>query len=236
MAFRVLRRPSPAMVVACLALIVALSGTGYAAIKLPARSVGTKQLRTGAVTNIKLARGAVTASKVARNTLTGAQINEAALGTVRSATQADSATHAATADAATTAGTATSVAAPEGWHLVGANGEPLFQHSWQNGANSFDEPLGFYKDRSGVVHLRGRIINGSPNNSIFQLPAGYRPAAGKYAVFPAACDCATAQTTIIAVQGSGFAASADGSVTMQNGSLSTGRFLSLDGISFQAES
>ena len=224
------------MVVACTALIVALSGTGYAAIKLPAKSVGTRQLKTAAVTNVKLARGAVTASKVGRNTLTGTQINEATLGPVHSATQADSATHAATADAATTAGTATSVAAPEAWHLVGATGEPLFQHSWQNGLNSSDEPLGFYKDRSGVVHLRGRIINGSPNNSIFQLPAGYRPAAGKYANFPAACECTGAQTTIVSVQGSGFAAVSDGSVAMQNGSLSAGHYLSLDGISFQAES
>ena len=33
--------PSPAMVVACLALTVALAGTSYAAIKLPANSVGT---------------------------------------------------------------------------------------------------------------------------------------------------------------------------------------------------
>lgn len=230
MAFRVLRRPSPAMVVACTALIIALSGTGYAAIRLPAKSVGTKQLRTGAVTNSKLARSAVTGRKVGPDALTGAQINEATLGTVPNAT------HAATADAATTAGTATSVAAPEAWHLVNAAGEPPFQHSWQNGLNTTDEPLGFYKDRSGVVHLRGRIINGSPNNSIFQLPAGYRPAAGKYALFPAACECATAQTTIIAIEGSGFSARADGSVTMQNGSLSAGHFLALDGISFQAES
>ena len=231
MAFRVLRRPSPAMVVACTALIVALSGTGYAAIKLPARSVGAKQLKTGAVTNIKLARRAVTGGKVALNTLTGAQINEATLGTVRNAT------HASTADSAThaTAGTATNVAAPEAWHLVGANGEPLFQHSWQNGLNTSDEPLSFYKDRSGVVHLRGRIINGSPNNSIFQLPAGYRPAAGKYANFPAACECTGAQATIVSVEGSGIGAS-DGSVTMQNGSLSPGNYLSLDGISFRAES
>ena len=30
-----LQRPSPALVVACLALLVALSGTGYAAVVLP---------------------------------------------------------------------------------------------------------------------------------------------------------------------------------------------------------
>ena len=39
---KILRRlPSPAMVVACAALTVALGGTGYAAIKLPRNSVGT---------------------------------------------------------------------------------------------------------------------------------------------------------------------------------------------------
>ena len=46
---RLRRRPSPALVVACLALAVALGGTGYAAMVLPANSVGTKQLRNGAV-------------------------------------------------------------------------------------------------------------------------------------------------------------------------------------------
>ena len=44
------------MVVACVALMVALGGTGYAAIHLPAGSVGTSQLRKGAVTKVKIAR------------------------------------------------------------------------------------------------------------------------------------------------------------------------------------
>jgi hypothetical protein len=48
------RRPSPAMVVACLALLVALGGTGYAAVNLPRNSVGTDQLRAGAVTSAKV--------------------------------------------------------------------------------------------------------------------------------------------------------------------------------------
>ena len=41
-------RPSPAMVVAITALIVALGGTGYAALKLPKSSVGTAQLKRNA--------------------------------------------------------------------------------------------------------------------------------------------------------------------------------------------
>jgi hypothetical protein len=42
-------RPSPTLLVALLALFVALAGTGYAAFKLPRNSVGSRQIRTGAV-------------------------------------------------------------------------------------------------------------------------------------------------------------------------------------------
>ena len=36
-----IRKPSPAIVISCIALGIALSGTGYAALKIPANSVGT---------------------------------------------------------------------------------------------------------------------------------------------------------------------------------------------------
>ena len=44
--------------VGCLALVIALTGTSYAAVRLPARSVGTKQLRNGAVTQSKVSLAA----------------------------------------------------------------------------------------------------------------------------------------------------------------------------------
>ena len=47
-------RPSPAMVVASAALFVSLGGVGYAAIVLPANSVGTKQLKRNAVNSAKV--------------------------------------------------------------------------------------------------------------------------------------------------------------------------------------
>lgn len=229
--------PSPAMVVACAALAVALGGTGYAALKLPRNSVGTRQLKNGAVTNKKLGRAAVTAGKVARNSLTGTQINEGTLGTVFNAIHASSADRATNATSATTATTAQNLAAPEAFHNVGATGEPTFQNSWQNNAmTTYGYPAGFYKDRVGVVHLVGRIVNGSGNTVIFQLPPGYRPAAGKSTSLPAACECTTAQTTIVSIQGSGFSAAADGAVYMTNGTLSAGGSLWLDGISFLAQS
>ncbi len=67
---KLLRRPSPAMVVACLALLVALGGTSIAAVNaLPRSSVGTLQLKNGAVTNAKVANNAVTGAKVRNRSL-----------------------------------------------------------------------------------------------------------------------------------------------------------------------
>lgn len=62
---RRLHRPSPALVVACIALIVALSGTSYAAVVLPRGSVGTIQLKNGAVTSLKVKDGTMTLIDVA---------------------------------------------------------------------------------------------------------------------------------------------------------------------------
>ena len=56
-------RPSPAMVVACIALVFALAGTSVAAIQaLPKNSVGTKQIKNGAVTAAKVKAHTLTAS------------------------------------------------------------------------------------------------------------------------------------------------------------------------------
>jgi hypothetical protein len=84
--------------VAYLALFVALSGTAVAStLKLKANSVGTAQLKNGAVTG----------RKVAKDTLTGANIKASTLGTVPSATNA---ANAATAVSATNATNATNAA------------------------------------------------------------------------------------------------------------------------------
>ena len=91
-----LRAPSPAMIVACIALAIALSGVGYAAITIPKNSVGTAQLKNDAVSNAKLQGGsvgsgklkdnAVNSAKVADGSLTGDDIDQGSLDAVDAAT------------------------------------------------------------------------------------------------------------------------------------------------------
>ncbi len=65
-----LRRPSPAMIVACLALLVALGGTSVAAVsQLAKNSVGTPQLKNNAVTAPKIRNASVTNPKIANNAI-----------------------------------------------------------------------------------------------------------------------------------------------------------------------
>jgi hypothetical protein len=64
--------PSPAMLVACVALVVALGGVSYAAAVLPKNSVGTAQLKKKAVTAAKLKKDAVTGAKVKNRSLLAA--------------------------------------------------------------------------------------------------------------------------------------------------------------------
>jgi hypothetical protein len=66
---RSIPKPSPAMAVACLALLVALGGVGVAATSLPANSVGRVQLKPNAVSSAKVANGTLRAADFAAGTL-----------------------------------------------------------------------------------------------------------------------------------------------------------------------
>ena len=77
------RRPSAAMLVACLALFVALSGGAYAAILIPNNSVGTAQLRNNSVSFAKLADKAVGTRKINNNAITYQKIAPGQIGHAR---------------------------------------------------------------------------------------------------------------------------------------------------------
>src|SRR5919108_732852 len=76
-------RPSPAMVVALIALFVSLGGVGIAATK-----IGTKQIKNGAVTAKKLHKNAVTKKKIKNNAVIGSKIADGAVTTDKLGDQA----------------------------------------------------------------------------------------------------------------------------------------------------
>ncbi len=63
------RRPTASMAISLVALFVALGGVGYAAVSIPDNSVGTNQLRNGAVSNAKIRNNAVNYKKIAQRTI-----------------------------------------------------------------------------------------------------------------------------------------------------------------------
>lgn len=87
------RRPSPAMAVALLALVVAMSGTAIAATELGKNSVGSgnikpgavtySDLRNGAIRDSKLGREGVTDDKLARGAVTGQALRDGVVGAAK---------------------------------------------------------------------------------------------------------------------------------------------------------
>lgn len=115
------------MVVACVALSVSLGGTGYAAVTLPEKSVGRKQIRNGAVGNLQIRAGAITADKLRANVVTGGKIRDGSVaakdlakGVVPVATTT---LQQASGDAIAPGGVgAVSAQCPQGQHATGGGG------------------------------------------------------------------------------------------------------------------
>ena len=146
---RVLRaRLTFANVMSVVAVFIALGGFGYAASisKLPKNSVGTAQLKNGAVTGLK----------VAKNTLTGANVNASTLGTVPTAT------HAATADSATNATHATS--ADNATHAVTAD-SATHATSADNASNAITVDGHEAGCPENTVLIRGVCFDSSPSEA-----------------------------------------------------------------------
>ncbi len=101
------RRPSPALVVACLALFVALGGTVLAATKIDGRTIKVKSLPGN-----RVAVASLPGNRLAPKSIDGDQIDITTLGQVPSAdhaTSAEAARHADTATAADHAADATTI-------------------------------------------------------------------------------------------------------------------------------
>jgi hypothetical protein len=242
------RRPSPAMAVAFVALLAALSGT---AVALPGKNtVDSGDLKKNAVKNADIAKNAVNGKKVKNSSLasgdvknesltgddvkneslTGSDINESTLGKVPSAGTAD---------------IASALVAPEAYREIGAPGNPTFGGDCHNaiasGSPDVLEKAAFFKDHEGVVHLRG-IIECDPTsanpatNIAWVMPPGYRPRDGRLQIFTnAICSgsCAPGSPVFI-ISGTGTPPLSG--LTLQDGAVAVGDVnTSFDGVSFRAE-
>jgi hypothetical protein len=77
------RRPSAAMVVSVVALFVSLGGVGWAAVTLPAGSVGAAQLQNASVTNWKILNGSVGNFKLAFGAVGPRKMENGAVGSAQ---------------------------------------------------------------------------------------------------------------------------------------------------------
>jgi len=205
-------------VVATLALFIVLGGASYAALKLPKNSVGTKQLKKNAVTTAKLKKGAVTGDKIKLSTL----------GTVPSAAKADNANNAASL------GNVGASAFVQRTELDPVSPTPLtLNPGWvQVNPGSGPPPPRAFRDQLGVVHLSGLIARASGSEqSALTLPSGLRPSFDLE--FSAVCD----EPGLIFNPSPGIVfIYANGEVKPIDTASSCTERLSLDGITFRAES
>jgi len=105
------------------------------------------------------------------------------------------------------------------FQIVGEAGQPPFMNGWVSWDSPYN-PVGFWKDALGFVHLRGVLKSGTVGSAAFTLPPGMRPAlsVGPLAVLS---NGALGRVDI----------GADGTVTPQSPSNNT--YVVLDGIHFR---
>ena len=214
------RRPSPALVVACIALFVALGGVSYGVATgsidrreirdntirskdVRNNSVYSRDLRNNDVRDIDIRNGTIKGRDIARSTITSDNLNLSKLGQV--------------ADSAALGGIAAKEYArvAEPVHAVGASGEPGFAPGTTAAGGSALAP-GFWLTGSGSVELQGSVAGPAGGGPLFTLPEGYRPAGSARYRVPAG-----AATTTVTIAAGGVVSAADPDA-------------SLDGISFRA--
>ena len=180
------RRPSPAMVIACVALFVALGGVSYGfatgsidsrelqdgtirSTDIRGNSIRTEDLRNNEVRGRDIRNSTIAGVEVSLNSLTGSDIRESALDIDESLlAKVPDADHLDGIDSSSFVRRGTNPFQPaslaSGWTTLSGGQAPAYD-----------------ADGLEYVHLRGALRRnpGSTQEVAFVLPAGMRPAAAK---------------------------------------------------------
>lgn len=172
---RIKERLTYANVMATLALFIALGGVGYAAVKLPKDSVRSKQIKADAVKASEQAPNSVGGSNVIDGSIEGADVANGGIGSDQIAP--DAVWNELIADGAVTeeklglSADFTSAGLASAFGTCDGVGD-----AWGSFSPDVNNAVSYYRDPTGIVHLRGIAVKcGSATNTIFTLPAGYRP-------------------------------------------------------------
>jgi hypothetical protein len=134
---RATRRQVPALVLAGLALVAALSGTVYAAAKINGRTIKVKsipgnRLALGSLPGNRLKPGAIGGGQLAPGSVTGIQVDSSTLGQVPSAVHAERAESAHDAETALNAANAQNAKTVNGYEVGCRTGtRPFAGDCWQ---------------------------------------------------------------------------------------------------------
>jgi hypothetical protein len=196
------RTISPSTVIALVALVFSIGGTSYALSSLPAKSVGTRELKNRAVTTAKLANsavvaqnvkaGAITAAKIGGGAVTGVQIKAGAVTGDKVAAGAVTGDKVA-ADSITGAQVNESTLSEV--PAAGIAGLTIAQHTYSVGAGlvgnaTMSCPAGTVSIGGGasVPHtFNSFIIDSHPNGSSWEVSVANNGAAPEDVTFSAVC-------------------------------------------------
>jgi hypothetical protein len=156
-------RPSPATLVAAVAVTLALAGTALAGPDAVSERITKAKVRS-------------IAANQADKRIT-ARAPNLSVDHASTADNSQTAANAQTANNAQNLGGRPSgdyaLADSEPFHTVGVTGEPPFENGWSN-VGGGRSSAAFYKDSQGLVHLKG-VLSGTTATTAFTLPNGYRP-------------------------------------------------------------
>jgi hypothetical protein len=124
----------------------------------------------------------------------------------------------------------------DGWVNVISPGVPNFQNGWTDcpaawGWNS----AGYFRDKNGIVHLKGLVQGGTIPSTIFELPAGFRPAMHHLFIVPVHNNTGLPATPCSGYRQGRVTVWNNGQVYAESPNGLTPLWFTLDGVTFRAD-